>query len=232
MRYQAVLFDLFGTLVPFSPKAHDQVLSALATTLHLPTGAFTRAWEASFVDQEVGVYPTLEATLEYICQGLAHERSLQELSEAARQYRTFQQRLLVAPPEVVALLQRLHAAGKPIGVLSNCPLVVAQVWPETALAGHVDAALFSCQVGVRKPDARIYLHACEQLWVASHTCLYVGDGGSHELTGARQVGMEAVLLHRREEDPEDARRLGREAWSGPQIGRLQEVLPLLEPQFR
>jgi len=46
-----------------------------------------------------------------------------------------------------------------------------------------------------KPDPRIYHLALERLKVKPQDCLYVGDGSSHELTGARKVGMHPVQIH-------------------------------------
>ena len=50
------------------------------------------------------------------------------------------------------------------------------------------------ELGRCKPDPMIYLTACHRLGVPPEQCLYVGDGGSHELTGATEVGMTAVRL--------------------------------------
>ena len=47
-------------------------------------------------------------------------------------------------------------------------------------------------VKISKPDPEIYRRAMQALNVTPQECLYVGDGGSHELTGARDLGMQAV----------------------------------------
>jgi putative hydrolase of the HAD superfamily len=78
-----------------------------------------------------------------------------------------------------------------------------------------------------KPDLRIYRTAAKRLRVAPESCLYIGDGGSNELTGARQAGMHPVLIR----DPvENSREVyfKREEWDGMTISSLQEILALLE----
>ncbi len=55
-------------------------------------------------------------------------------------------------------------------------------------------------------------------------CLYIGDGSSHELTGASKLGMQAVLL----EAPDNADTIDREEWHGPTITSLKEVLNVLD----
>ena len=92
----------------------------------------------------------------------------------------------------------------------------------------MDATVFSCLAGVRKPDPRIYLLATEQLAVRPEECLYIGDGSSHELTGAASVGMHPVLIRVPYEDTPDAVRINEEEWDGPRVSSLTEVLTLLE----
>ena len=53
-----------------------------------------------------------------------------------------------------------------------------------------------------------------------------GDG--HELTGARQMGMEAALIRVSDEDPATAYRLLEDDWDGPRISSLLEVLRLVD----
>ena len=84
-------------------------------------------------------------------------------------------------------------------------------------------------MGLKKPDPRIYQIAMEQLGVESHNCIYIGDGGSQELTGAYQVGMHPVLLRDPDEDSAEILRVdAEEEWSGPVISSLQEVLALVK----
>ncbi|CAM3340555.1 hypothetical protein PALA111701_04145 [Paenibacillus lactis] len=40
-----------------------------------------------------------------------------------------------------------------------------------------------------KPQKEIYLMACERLGVTPETSIFVGDGGSDELRGARDAGL-------------------------------------------
>ncbi len=72
------------------------------------------------------------------------------------------------------------------------------------------------------------LSACKFLQVIPQRCLYIGDGNSNESTGARQVGMDAMLLcmpHEREMvmQREEARQ-----WGGPVIERIGQVVDYLD----
>jgi putative hydrolase of the HAD superfamily len=83
--------------------------------------------------------------------------------------------------------------------------------------------VFSCVERTRKPDPRLFRAVAARLAVEPAACVYVGDGGGRELTGASGIGMRAVLLagpdwqqhrdHRTEAD-----------WAGPRIGSLTDLV--------
>jgi putative hydrolase of the HAD superfamily len=106
---------------------------------------------------------------------------------------------------------------------------VPAIWEDTPFAPLIDVTVFSCKVGVQKPAPLIYQLTAEQLAVKPEACLYIGDGDSHELTGAAQVGMHPVLIRDPDEDRTDVHRVDWEAedWHGPVITSLKDVLNLV-----
>ena len=57
---------------------------------------------------------------------------------------------------------------------------------------YFDSVCMSCELGVKKPDVRIFNICMEKLGVEPEECIYVGDGGSYELETARSIGMHPV----------------------------------------
>ena len=109
--------------------------------------------------------------------------------------------------------------GFRIGLVTDCSWETVLLWPETPLPPYFDSTVFSCAVGMRKPDPRIYALACDQLGLAPERCLYVGDGDSDELAGAERVGMTALRIHVPYETPPDARKpLARPGGLGSRAG--------------
>jgi putative hydrolase of the HAD superfamily len=98
------------------------------------------------------------------------------------------------------------------------------MWQDTEFSSLFDATIFSASVGMKKPDPQIYTMACEQLAVEPTECLYVGDGDSNELTGASDVGMDAVMI--RDPDEKDPYRLVEVEWDGRKIEKFPEILNL------
>ncbi|MDP9814277.1 putative hydrolase of the HAD superfamily [Spirilliplanes yamanashiensis] len=130
-------------------------------------------------------------------------------------------------PDAESTLRALRARGLRTAVISDCTHELPAFLPELPIAPLLDARVFSVEVGRCKPDPMIYLTACAELGVAPEECLYVGDGGSQELSGAEEVGMTAVRLAAPDLadhlvfDP-DAR------FTGPSITSLTEVLAMLD----
>lgn len=134
-------------------------------------------------------------------------------------------RLLGSPRTgAVETLVELRARGIRTGLITVCSDDVPAVWRDTPFAGLFDAEVFSCSVGLRKPDPRIYRLACDQLGVRPEQAMFVGDGANDELAGAERAGLRAVLIHR---EGEEAPWTEARDWDGPRITVLSQVLDLL-----
>jgi putative hydrolase of the HAD superfamily len=95
-----------------------------------------------------------------------------------------------------ALLDSLRSRGIKTGLVANS-------WPDPArllradvaafgLAGLLDVIVFSEEVGFRKPQPEIFLHALGQLGVDPEHAMFVGDRLETDVQGAAQVGMATV----------------------------------------
>jgi putative hydrolase of the HAD superfamily len=96
--------------------------------------------------------------------------------------------------DAVTVLTAIRRRGLATAMISDCTHELPAFLPALPVAPLLDAKIYSVRLGVCKPDPRIYLAACAELGVAPAECLYVGDGGSHELSGAAAVGMTPVRL--------------------------------------
>lgn len=229
MKYSAVIFDLFGTLIDTSSRAeYERVLSEMAVILAAPRQEFTQLWFDTFNLRTTGVLISPEGNIDYICRQLGVSFMDAQLKRASRIRFNFTVDSLKPRPDALETLGFLRANGYKVGLISDCSTEVPTAWKDTLLAPLIDVPVFSCVAGVKKPDPRIYLMALEQLNVKPQDCLYVGDGSSQELSGAQKVGMHPILIRVPHEMNEDAYRIDEEEWQGPAISSLSEVLGLLE----
>jgi putative hydrolase of the HAD superfamily len=224
---RAVLFDLYGTLVsPGAPSARTAVVRAMAAELGADPEAYVAAVRDSFDERARGKLGGLEEALLVLAGRVGASPRPEAIVKAAVLRLSFTRRLLKAPCETLGVLGSLRQAGFLTGLVSDCTIETPTQWPNSSLARLLQATAFSCLLGVRKPDPAIYLHAVAQLGVATEGCLFVGDGGSRELTGAQALGMHAVRLLRPGE--EEADRYDHDVtFTGEAIATLSELLGLL-----
>src|SRR6185312_3890966 len=129
--------------------------------------------------------------------------------------------------DAVSTLLALRRLGLSSGLISDCTHELPAFLPSLPVADLLDARVFSVEVGFCKPDPRIYWAACEELGVRPEECVYVGDGGSRELSGAAAVGMTAVRLNA--PDLADHLVFDRDtAFDGPVVDSLTDLVTMLE----
>jgi putative hydrolase of the HAD superfamily len=212
---RAVVFDLWDTLVDFDPVVGRAFQDQVAVRLGRDPDEFAALWFEGRAKRESG---TLR---EYLLELGAPEDLVDELVNLRRD---LTRRLLAPRPGAVETLGELRAQGRRVGLITVCSEDVPDVWSETPFVDLFDAAVFSCSVGMRKPDPRIYRLACHELGVEPNEAMFVGDGANDELAGAERVGMRSVLIHREGEEPQwDEVR----DWQGPRITAIPQVLSLL-----
>jgi putative hydrolase of the HAD superfamily len=97
-------------------------------------------------------------------------------------------------PEAEAALTLARARGLRTACISNSNGTVAAILEGLGLARHLEFVIDSSQVGVEKPDPRIFRIALERAGVAAAEAVYVGDLYSIDVVGARAAGLSAILM--------------------------------------
>jgi epoxide hydrolase-like predicted phosphatase len=87
------------------------------------------------------------------------------------------------------LFRRLHSDGVPTGLLSNS---WGSDYPRHMFADMFDAVVISAEVGMRKPETRIFLHAAELLGLEPRECIFIDDIEAN-ITAADEAGLVGVL---------------------------------------
>lgn len=202
MRYDAVVFDLGGVVLP-SPFA---AWAEYERELGLPVG-FIRGVVASTGDggawarHERGELSFAEFCTEFEAECAAE-------GGAPVSAREVMARLASQPeprPEVLHAIRRIRAHGLKTAALTNnwSPLDVepppGQASDVRGLRALFDVVVESSVEGVRKPDPRIYLLVCERLGVAPGATVFLDDLGVN-LKPARDLGMTTIKV----DDPEEA----------------------------
>ena len=106
-----------------------------------------------------------------------------------------------------ALLETLRARGLKVGLVSNAfdpGWLLRRDIADMGVADLLDVAVFSSEVGKRKPHPAIFEEALGALDVAAEDTLFVGDRLYEDVRGAAELGMTTVqaLWFRADEHPE------------------------------
>lgn len=93
-------------------------------------------------------------------------------------------------PEVIPMLQILRSRGYRMGIISNTtskrmPHILLKNY---GIAEFFEATILSSELGIRKPDSRIFHHILSLMHLESGSCLYVGDQPSRDAKGPRAAG--------------------------------------------
>lgn len=94
-----------------------------------------------------------------------------------------------------ALLESLRASGLQLAIVSNAldpPALLHRDLADAGISERVDFAVFSSEVGRRKPDAAIFRRALDALGVGAESALFVGDRRYEDVRGAGELGMVTV----------------------------------------
>jgi putative hydrolase of the HAD superfamily len=100
----------------------------------------------------------------------------------------------ILEPEAAEGLTLARQAGLGTAVISNSNGTVAAILAELGLARHLDFVIDSSEVGVEKPDPRIFRIALDRAGLRPEEAAYVGDLYSVDVLGARAAGLQAVLM--------------------------------------
>ena len=214
---QAVLFDLGDTLFPLHPLETASAFARFGELLAERAGM--NSVEAQSIARALG--DALAAHFETLYQaGSTDEPSVAATAEPLLT------RLGSEAPGLAGTLDHLLGecdiarwdppagrdaqvrafadAGLRVAFVSNTRTPAALMrrrLQEFGLLEHAHAALFSVELGERKPGERIYRAALEAIGVDAVDAVFVGDRMREDVRGPQDVGMRAILTHefRREE---------------------------------
>ena len=227
MNYNAVIFDLFGTLVDDFVSSVGQMNAELAAALAVPIEPFMQLWRQTSEMRTIGAFQTVEESIEYVCRAMGVQVTAKQMTRAVGIRLRHTRRALEPRPNAVETLARLKGEGHKLALLSNCSIEIPILWEETVFANLIDHPIFSSRERLKKPDPRIYHLACERLGVIPEECIYIADGENHELKAAATVGMHPVLVRTSSQETRGEVLQESREWQGDTIGSLAEVLQLV-----
>ena len=232
MKYDAIIFDLFGTLVDNFGGGYLDALRSDGVLAELSGGQdeqFINIWcdDEAYHMRIVGMLGTPAEAIRHVCRAMGTAPSDSAVERAVAVRWKYFDGALTPRPDVPGTLAAIRDAGMKLALMSVASPEVPILWQAGPLAPLFDEAVFSCDVGFDKPDPRFYETVCLRLDTPPQRCLYVGDAGGSELSGAIAAGMEAALICAPHEQEIVMVREDASNWTGPRIEAISEVLELI-----
>jgi putative hydrolase of the HAD superfamily len=227
MKLQAVTFDAGGTLLyPHPSVGHIYAETAgrhgLTTDAGAMEEAFRRAWAESHHPNVPGgsvsqfnwwrqlVFRTLDFVEGDVADRDLYFRELYELFAQPEVWRLY--------PDALEIIEAVRGRGLKVALVSNWDHRLRPVLGGLGLLPLLDSICISCEIGVEKPHPKIFQAAMSDLAIETPAVvLHVGDSYREDILGATALGMRAVWVERG----------GVQAWDGPTIRRLTELVPML-----
>ncbi len=195
-----VLFDIDDTLYSTTAFSGDARRNAILAMIH----------QGLEVTEEEGVRELTEVVAEFTSNYDEHlDRLLDRLGPSRWggrnpavliaagivAYHQTKERQLRPLPDAVVLLRQLHQARVRTGIISaGLRVKQAEKLVRLGVLPWLDpgAIFFSDQMGVSKPNPKIYVKALEALKVAPTRAMYIGDRPETDVAPPRSIGMRTV----------------------------------------
>jgi putative hydrolase of the HAD superfamily len=200
---KAVLFDLYGTLVDVTidtrpPRIWRRLATDLgASGISLPADELCARYhdQVAHDTREHGEPFVLNKKFFHDLLRNGDEPDPQFVAAFARRFRRLTTRRIRVRPYALPLFAALRRSGCKIGLVSNTDAKLTDHDLEVLKLRHeFDALVLSSQVGVKKPDPRIFTIAIRRLGVKAREAVHIGDDYNADVLGALGARLRPLLL--------------------------------------
>ena len=197
MKYKAICFDIDGTLYPKALMNKRLLILGLRHPLFSLRYNKMRRQLRKCQESLSGSLMSKEATV--ICKNMGTMKNEDIVSKRLEAwiYKPMERLYRSTKPYdgVVETFKAIKQRGLKIGVFSDFPLF--NKLESMGLADYVDFALSSENVGFLKPSVHCFEKLLYNIGVGPAEALYVGDSYDKDVVGAREAGVDAVLVNAR-----------------------------------
>ncbi|MEO8276560.1 MAG: HAD family hydrolase [Thermoanaerobaculia bacterium] len=187
---KALVFDLYGTVIHLDERPFQRGISRLIRAGRREWIEFLRdvlvvrafATDADFVAAIFERFPAREGLDPEEARAHALELLARELA-AAR-----------VEPSAKSILGFLHRRGLALGLLTNSASPFREPFDRLALRESFDRAIFSCDLGAKKPVETSYRAALDSLGVGAAEAMMIGDSLANDVQAPRALGMSALRI--------------------------------------
>lgn len=127
-------------------------------------------------------------------------------------------RLFKPYPHLTEVLTTLRSRGYQLHVLSNNSSILPMQLEVLGITDFFDGIAWSEEIGIEKPDPRIFEVMLERVGASAEESVYVGDSYGADVLGATGAGIRVIHADYRRKGPDH---------SHPRFHKIEELLELL-----
>jgi HAD superfamily hydrolase (TIGR01549 family) len=98
--------------------------------------------------------------------------------------------------EIHDVIPAIYEKDIKMGIITNTSFSTGSIWfllDKLGISNYIDVVIASCDVGMAKPDPRIFHLALDELKVESREAMHVGDNYNDDVVGALRAGVKPIL---------------------------------------
>ncbi|MDB6054663.1 MAG: HAD-superfamily hydrolase, subfamily variant 1 [Verrucomicrobiales bacterium] len=198
-RVRGISFDAAFTLLQPHPSVghvyariiHEQGYGNLEPSV--VNRGFAKSWKGrrDFDYSEAHWFKLVEQTLEGLLTRSLDEQLFRHLYDGFRDPACW-----LVYEDVRPSLKYFRERGMEMVVTSNWDTRLRQLLRDLDLDGYFREIIVSAEVGFYKPDPRIFQVSCDKLGCRPQEALHVGDTPEEDMEGAKQGGLQGLLINR------------------------------------
>lgn len=213
MAIKAVFFDWFNTLARYEPARdesarrvmHEYGYEVTLDKVRQAMAAADKDWFEENTRSSIRLRSAAEQAKAYarhhqmILKGAGIDLSAKPdlLAKVVTRMQTLSSAMhFVLFDDVVPALKSVRERKLAIGLLTNLDRDMAAMSRELGIGEYIDVTVTSGEIGVDKPDPRIFQAALKRAGVKAAEAVLVGDQYKNDILGARGVGMKGILIDR------------------------------------
>ncbi|MDU2941109.1 MAG: glucose-1-phosphatase [Enterobacteriaceae bacterium] len=189
------IFDLGNVIVDID---FNRVLGAWSDFSRVPLATLKQNFTMgeAFHQHERGEI-TDEVFAQALCQEMNMPLSYEQFSHG------WQAVFVALRPEVIAIMHKLREQGHRVVVLSNTNRLHTTFWPEEypEIRSAADHIYLSQDLGMRKPEARIYQQVLQAEGFSAEDAVFFDDNADN-IEGAKLLGITSILVTGKETIPD------------------------------
>ena len=186
---RAIVFDLYGTVLHLRSPEFQNRMGGLVTAPRRDWVRFLR--EELLVRRFGSREEIVEAALARFPAANADAARAAALEVLAREIDSVE-----PEPAARSVLGFLRRRGLKLAVLTNSASPYREPLARSGLEEDLDAVLFSCDLGARKPEPATYAAVLSALGVRADESLMIGDSLANDVEGPAAAGMASLLIAR------------------------------------